>query len=132
MNIIDFASRGSRLQVMPAFDRKLAETKCVSCGQCAAVCTTGAITIKNQIGDAWAAIHDPNKRVVIQIAPAVRVAVGEAFGIPAGQNVLDKLVTALKLMGVDEVYNVICELRHIVAKQQVNMAANIFAIFFVP
>ncbi|MBQ2223513.1 MAG: (2Fe-2S)-binding protein, partial [Oscillospiraceae bacterium] len=91
MNIIDFVSRGSRLQVMPAFDRKLAETKCVSCGQCAAVCTTGAITIKNQIGEAWAAIHDPQKRVVIQIAPAVRVAVGEAFGIPAGQNVLDKL-----------------------------------------
>ena len=105
MNIIDFVSRGSRLQVMPAFDRKLVETKCVSCGQCAAVCTTGAITIKNQIGEAWAAIHDPQKRVVIQIAPAVRVAVGEAFGIPAGQNVLDKLVTALKLMGVDEVYD---------------------------
>ena len=105
MNIIDFARRGSRLQVAPAFDRTLSETKCVSCGQCAAVCTTGAITIKNQIGEAWAAIHDPNKRVVIQIAPAVRVAVGEAFGIPAGRNVLDKLVTALKLMGVDEVYD---------------------------
>ena len=98
MNIIDFAYRGSQLQVMPAFDRKLSETKCVSCGQCAAVCQTGAITIKNEIGDAWRAIHDPKKRVVVQIAPAVRVAVGEAFGIPAGQNVLDKLVTALKLM----------------------------------
>ena len=105
MNIIDFAHRGSNLQVMPAFDRKLSETKCVSCGQCAAVCQTGAITVKNQIGDAWRAIHDPKKRVVVQIAPAVRVAVGEAFGIPAGQNVLDKLVTALKLMGVDEVYD---------------------------
>ena len=105
MNIIDFASRGSRLQVLPAFDRKIAETKCVSCGQCAAVCPTGAITVKDEIGKAWAAIHDPNKRVVVQIAPAVRVAVGENFGIPAGENVLDKLVTALKLMGVDEVYD---------------------------
>ena len=105
MGILNFAYRGSNLQVMPAFDRKLAETKCVSCGQCAAVCTTGAITVKNQIGEAWRAIHDPKKRVVIQIAPAVRVAVGEAFGIPAGENVLDKLVTALKLMGVDEVYD---------------------------
>ena len=104
MGILNFAYRGSNLQVMPAFDRKLAETKCVSCGQCAAVCTTGAITVKNQIGEAWRAIHDPSKRVVIQIAPAVRVAVGEAFGFPAGENVLDKLVTALKLMGVDEVY----------------------------
>mgnify|MGYP000531293343 CR=1 FL=1 len=105
MGILNFAYRGSNLQVMPAFDRKLAETKCVSCGQCAAVCTTGAITVKNQIGEAWRAIHDPSKRVVIQIAPAVRVAVGEAFGFSAGENVLDKLVTALKLMGVDEVYD---------------------------
>ena len=92
---------------MPAFDRKMAQTKCVSCGQCAAVCPTGAITVKNQIGEAWRAIHDPKKRVVIQIAPAVRVAVGEAFGIPAGENVLDKLVTALKIMGADEVYDTI-------------------------
>ena len=107
MGILNFAYRGSNLQVMPAFDRKLAETKCVSCGQCAAVCTTGAITVKNQIGEAWRAIHDPSKRVVIQIAPAVRVAVGEAFGFSAGENVLDKLVTALKIMGADEVYDTI-------------------------
>ena len=105
MGILNFAYRGSSAQVMPAFDRKMAQTKCVSCGQCAAVCPTGAITVKNQIGEAWRAIHDPKKRVVIQIAPAGRVAVGEAFGIPACENVLDKLVTALKLMGVDEVYD---------------------------
>ena len=105
MGILNFAHRGSNAQVMPAFDRKLAQTKCVSCGQCAAVCPTGAITVKNQIGEAWRAIHDPSKRVVVQIAPAVRVAVGEAFGLPAGVNALDKLVTALKLMGVDEVYD---------------------------
>ena len=107
MSIIDFVGRGARMNVAPAFERKLSQTKCVSCGQCAAVCTTGAITVKNEIGSAWAAIHDPKKRVVVQIAPAVRVAVGEAFGIPAGQNVLDKLVTALKLMGVDEVYDTV-------------------------
>ena len=63
------------------------------------MCPTGAITIYNQIGKAWRAIHDPQKRVVVQIAPAVRVAVGEAFGLPAGQNVLDQLVTALKIHG---------------------------------
>ena len=103
MSIIDFAKRGYNMQVTPAFGRTLSQTKCISCGQCSAVCPTGAITVYNQIGAAWRAIHDPNKRVVVQIAPAVRVAVGEAFGLPAGTNVLDQMVTALKFMGVDEV-----------------------------
>ncbi|MCI9351680.1 MAG: 4Fe-4S binding protein [Lawsonibacter sp.] len=105
MNIIDFAHRGYNMQVTPAFGRKMSETKCISCGQCSAVCPTGAITVYNQIGPAWRAIHDPKKRVVVQIAPAVRVAVGEAFGLEPGQNALDQLVSALKLMGVDEVYD---------------------------
>ncbi len=105
MGIIDFAKRGYNMQVSPAFGRTLSQTKCISCGQCSAVCPTGAITVYNQIGAAWRAIHDPEKRVVVQIAPAVRVAVGEAFGLPAGTNVLDQMVTALKLMGVDEVYD---------------------------
>ena len=103
--ILNYAHRGSELQVMPAFDRKLADTKCVGCGQCAAVCTTGAITVKNQIGQAWQALHDPKNRVVVQLAPAVRVALGEEFGLPAGENVMDRLVKALKLMGVEEVYD---------------------------
>ena len=103
--ILNYAHRGSELQVMPAFDRKLADTKCVGCGQCAAVCTTGAITVKNQIGQAWQALHDLKNRVVVQIAPAVRVALGEEFGLPAGENVMDRLVKALKLMGVEEVYD---------------------------
>ena len=103
--ILNYAHRGSELQVMPAFDRKLEATKCVGCGQCAAVCTTGAITVKNQIGQAWQALHDPKNRVVVQIAPAVRVALGEEFGLSAGENVMDRLVKALKLMGVDEVYD---------------------------
>ena len=76
-------------------------------GDILAVCTTGAITIKNDIGPAWKALQDPQKRVVIQIAPAVRVAIGEAYGLPAGENVLDKLVTALKIMGANEIYDTI-------------------------
>ena len=61
--------------------------------------------VNDQIGTAWRALHDPQKRVVVQIAPAVRVALGEDFGIPAGVNIIDKLVPALKIMGADEVYD---------------------------
>ncbi|MDF3004318.1 MAG: 2Fe-2S iron-sulfur cluster binding protein [Oscillospiraceae bacterium] len=105
MGILDFVHRGSQLRVMPAFNRKMAETKCVNCGQCAAVCPTGAITVKNQIGNIWAALQNPHKRVVAQVAPAVRVAIGEAFGIAPGTNKMGKLVAAMKRMGFDEVYD---------------------------
>ena len=93
------------MQVMPAFDRKMAETACVGCGQCRVVCPTGAITIKHNIHPVWEALADKNTRVVVQIAPAVRVAVGDKFGIPKGENSLGKLVAALRRMGFDEIYD---------------------------
>jgi len=105
MGILDFVGRGSQLRVSPAFGRKIGDTDCVSCGQCAAVCPTGAITIKGDIGHAWSAIQDPKKRVVVQIAPAVRVAIGEEFNLKTGENVMGKMVAALRRMGVDEVYD---------------------------
>ncbi len=104
---LHFAGHGPDLRIITTGDQPISATRCISCGQCSAVCPTGAIVVKNEIGEAWKAIHDPKKRVVVQIAPAVRVAIGEAYEIPAGENVLDKLVSALKIMGVDEVYDTI-------------------------
>lgn len=99
LGIWDFAFRGSKTQVTTAFGKNLSEVACINCGQCVAVCPTGALTVKSEIDNAWAAIHDPSKMVVVQIAPAVRVALGEEFGLPAGSNVTGKLVAALKKNG---------------------------------
>lgn len=107
LGIIDFAFRGSKLQVMPAFDMKLADTDCVNCGQCAAVCPTGAIIVKDETEKMWNYLADPNKKVVVQIAPAVRVALGDEFGMEHGENVLGKTVKALKMMGVDCVFDTV-------------------------
>ena len=105
MGVLDFAFRGSEATVSPAFNKLLSETNCVSCGQCRVVCTTGALNIKTHIDPVWSAIDDKNTRVIAQIAPAVRVAVGEAFGMADGQNVMGKIVAALHTMGFDEVYD---------------------------
>jgi NADH-quinone oxidoreductase subunit G len=102
---IDFAHRGSKMQIMPAFGKNICDTDCVGCGQCAVVCPTAAISIRTNVTEVWDAIEDPNKRVVAQIAPAVRVAVGDKFNIPKGENSMGKLVKALRIMGFDEVYD---------------------------
>lgn len=105
LGILDFAFRGSKMQVTPAFNKDLAQTDCVGCGQCRAVCPTGAISIKQDVEPVWAALSDRNTRVVAQIAPAVRVAVGDKFGIKKGENTLGRLVAALRRIGFDEVYD---------------------------
>ena len=102
---IDFAHRGANACVAPAFGKDLNDVECVNCGQCAAVCPTGALVPQQQREEVWSALHDKSKTVVVSIAPAVRVALGEAFGIPAGENVAGKLVTALRLMGFAQVYD---------------------------
>ncbi|MFR4350800.1 MAG: [FeFe] hydrogenase, group A [Roseburia sp.] len=102
---IDFAHRGSKMEVMPAFDKKLAETDCVGCGQCASVCPTAAISIRTNVTQVWSAIEDEEVRVVAQVAPSVRLAVGDHFGIPKGENSFGRLVEALRIMGFDEVYD---------------------------
>lgn len=102
---IDFANRGYKMEVMPAFDKKIAETDCVGCGQCAVVCPTAAISIRTNVSQVFNAIDDEQVRVVAQVAPAVRVAVGDQFGIPKGENSFGKLVEALRIMGFDAVYD---------------------------
>lgn len=105
VGVLDFAFRGSNMRVMPAFNKTMAETACVGCGQCRVACPTGAITIKHNIKPVWEALNDPNIRVVAQIAPAVRIAIGDKFGIPKGENSIGKLATALRMMGFDEIYD---------------------------
>lgn len=105
IGVLDFNGRGSQALVAPAFNKQLAEVECVNCGQCSAVCPTGAIVVKDETDQAWAALNNPEKLVVVQVAPAVRVALGEEFGLPAGELVTGKVVTALKRLGFDKVFD---------------------------
>ncbi len=105
VGVLGFAHRGTDATVSPAFDRDMAQTKCVACGQCRVVCPTGALTIHHNMTEVWNALGDKKTRVVAQIAPAVRVAVSEAFGLPKGENSMGKIVAALHRMGFDEVYD---------------------------
>ncbi len=104
---LGFAERGADATVTPAFQKQIAETDCVNCGQCRVYCPTGAITIKNDIDPVMDALADPTVRVVAQIAPAVRVAVNDAFGLEKGNNAIGKIVSFLKRLGFDEVYDTI-------------------------
>lgn len=102
---INFAFRGSKTQVMPAFNKKLSETDCVGCGQCAAVCPTAALSIRSNVSAVWDVIEDPNIRVVVQVAPAVRLAVGDNFNLPKGENSFGKLVASMRVMGFDHIFD---------------------------
>ncbi|MDR2393708.1 MAG: [FeFe] hydrogenase, group A [Treponema sp.] len=102
---IDFSHRGSEMEVSCVGGKPIGESVCVGCGQCAAVCPTGALTVKNETKRVWALIDDKKTRVAVQIAPATRVAVGNAFGIPPHENTFGKMVAALRRLGFDEVYD---------------------------
>ena len=102
---LDFAHRGHQAAVLPAFGKGLGEGECVNCGQCAAVCPTGALTPRPEVDEVWKALNDPGKTVVVQVAPAVRVAVGEVFGLEAGVSTSGQIVAALKRLGFDKVYD---------------------------
>ncbi len=97
--------RGFDSIIGPAFDQQLDGVVCVQCGQCAAVCPVGAITEKEHIDYVWDAIEDPTKLVVVQTAPAIRAALGECFDYEPGTLVTGKMVSALRLLGFDRVFD---------------------------
>lgn len=102
---IDFAHRGAASCVVPAFGKDLAQVECVNCGLCASVCPTGALTPKYETEAVWRDLENPKKKVVAQIAPAVRVALGEEFGLEPGSIETGRIVAALKALGFDCVYD---------------------------
>ena len=102
---IDFAFRGAETEISTSFGKPIAETLCVHCGQCAAVCPTGAIVIRDDTEKVWEKLDDPEAFVTCEIAPAVRVGIGKELGLGNGENAMGLVVAALHRMGFDEVYD---------------------------
>lgn len=103
--ILSAVNRGFDVFVGPAFNLDMVDTSCTFCGQCVAVCPTAALTEVNNTGKVWEALNDPSKHVVVQVAPAVRVAIGELFDMPAGEIATGKLVSALRGLDFDAVFD---------------------------
>lgn len=102
---LELQGQGFDAFVGPPGNRKLADTLCVQCGQCALVCPTAAITERDDTPLVWAALADPGKYVVVQTAPATHVTIGEAFGLPPGTDITGKMVAALRRLGFDAVFD---------------------------
>ncbi|MBR5289220.1 MAG: [Clostridia bacterium] len=102
---IGAVNRGFKTIIAPAFEKNILETNCIFCGQCINACPVGALREKDDTDKVWAAIADPDKFVVVQPAPAVRVALGEEFGMEIGTRVTGKMTQALKRLGFDKVFD---------------------------
>ena len=102
---LSFLERGINTRMAPAGDISLAESPCIKCGQCAAHCPTGAIVENDETATVWAALRDPEKYCTVQIAPSVRVALGEEFGYAPGTNLTRKIYTALRRLGFKAVFD---------------------------
>ena len=105
LNCLTPAYRAARYQITTAFDLPMWETDCVLCGQCSLVCPVGAIVEKDDTQGVWRAIQDPAKHVIVQVAPAVRVALGDEFGMDPGALVTGQMVTALRMIGFNKVFD---------------------------
>lgn len=102
---LTYAGRSSDIVVTTAFNKPMEKTDCVLCGQCSLVCPTGAIVEKDDTQKVLDALQNPKKHVIVQVAPAVRVALGDAFGMQPGAIMTRQMVTALKLLGFDSVFD---------------------------
>lgn len=102
---IDFSGRGLKTKISTFWDTGLGNSICINCGQCALICPTGAITERSAINEVWDELHDPEKVVVVQTAPAVRVGIGEAMGLPYGSLVTGQMVASLRKLGFSKVFD---------------------------
>ena len=105
IGVIGPNDRGFKTHIGCAFEQNLGDVACVSCGQCIVACPTGAIAEKDDTDEVWKALADPSKHVIVQTAPSIRVTLGEAFEMPIGTNVTGKMVSALRRLGFNAVYD---------------------------
>lgn len=105
VSVIDTTERGYKTIISSAFNKSLNEVPCTMCGQCINVCPVGALREKDDTDKVWAALANPDLHVIVQTAPAVRVALGEEFGMPIGSRVTGNMIAALKLLGFDKVFD---------------------------
>ena len=105
VSVLSARERGFETVVSPAWQAHLADTACTNCGQCVLVCPVGALTERDDTEKVWSALADPKAHVVVQTAPAVRVALGEEFGMEPGTVVTGKLTTALRRLGFDAIFD---------------------------
>lgn len=105
VGVLNAQNRGYATTIGPAGGKSINEVDCTNCGQCVVACPVNALSETRSIQQVWDAINNPNLRVIVQVAPAVRVAIGEAFGLPIGTPVTGKLATALKELMFDDVFD---------------------------